>query len=105
MTAYTEAMIDARRPQTTGQRGCQSQVRFDKDVVAIHPVPWSHRASACMRPIRVAGLFDVRAGNPTLKAKTMRWPGHHNCRGYEQREPGHLGGPRTSLRLGRKIPL
>ena len=55
------AIIAALRPRTGGTNWVST-----KAVVAIHPVAWSHWASAPMMPTRVAGLFCVRPDNPRL---------------------------------------
>ena len=55
------AIIAALRPRTGGKDWVPT-----KAVVAIHPVAWSHWASAPMMPTRVAGLFCVRPDNPRL---------------------------------------
>jgi hypothetical protein len=55
------AIIAALRPRTGGTDWVPT-----KAVVAIHPVAWSHWASAPMMPTRVAGLFCVRPDNPRL---------------------------------------
>jgi hypothetical protein len=55
------AIIAALRPRTGGTDWVPT-----KAVVAIHPVAWSHWASAPMVPTRVAGLFCVRPDNPRL---------------------------------------
>jgi hypothetical protein len=90
LRSYMEGVIDARRLQTTGQRGCQNLIELNKGVMANHPLPWSQRASARMPPTRVAGLFSVRSRNPTSR-RSRRRPGHDNYPGYEQRQSGHPG--------------
>ena len=55
------AIIAALRPRTGGTDWVPT-----KAVVAVHPVAWSHWASAPMMPTRVAGLFCVRPDNPRL---------------------------------------
>jgi hypothetical protein len=58
--------------------------------MAIHPVAWSDWASTPMTPTRVAGLCYVRSDSRAFMPKAKRWGGHHDHRGYEQRERGHL---------------
>lgn len=61
------AMIAAPRPRTGGTEWVPT-----KAVVAIHPVAWSHWASAPMMPTRVAGLFCVCPDNLRLSYRGLR---------------------------------